>query len=104
MLIDFVGHKSCSILIKNSSIQFSSIVFVFAYWFVLTGMDVIGVADTKLPISSLIIVAIAVAGVFLLLIIIDFICCAALNLGILAMFCRSPKRSPSDLDEEKFGR
>lgn len=68
------------------------------------GLDVIGVADKRINISSLTIVGISVAGILLLLLIIDFICCVTVNLGILSMLCRKPKRSPSDLDEEKFGR
>lgn len=68
------------------------------------GLDVIGVADKRINISSIAIVGIAVAAILLILIIIDFLCCVTVNLGIFSMLCRKPKRSPSDLDEEKFGR
>ena len=67
------------------------------------GVDVIGVekqSDTK----SATIVLIAVAGILVLLIIVDFVCCLTVNVGILATCCRRTKRSPSDLDEEKLGR
>lgn len=77
---------------------------IFRFSSLLPGVDVIGVADKRLNISSMAIVGIAVAGILLLLIIIDFLCCVTVNLGIFAMLCRKPKRSPSDLDEEKFGR
>lgn len=70
----------------------------------ISDLGVIGVADKRINISSVAIVGIAVGGILVLLLIIDLICCATVNLGIFSMLCRRPKRSPSELDEEKFGR
>lgn len=72
--------------------------------FSVSGLDVIGVADKRINVSSIAIVGLAVAGILIILILVDFLCCITVNLGIFAMICRKPKRSPSDLDEEKFGR
>lgn len=69
-----------------------------------SGLDVIGVADKRINVSSIAIVGIAVAGILLILMLVDLLCCVTVKLGIFAMICRKPKRSPSDLDEEKFGR
>lgn len=55
--------------------------------------------------SSASIIAVAVGGVLLLLLIIDFVCCLTLHIGMIAALCRRTKRSPSELDEEtKIGR
>lgn len=55
--------------------------------------------------SSAAIIGIAVAIVLVLLLIVDLLCCALINAGILASLCRRTKRSPSDLDDEaKIGR
>lgn len=55
--------------------------------------------------SSASIIAVAVGGVLLLLLIIDFVCCLTLHIGMIAALCRRTKRSPSELDEEtKLGR
>jgi neural cell adhesion molecule len=65
---------------------------------------VIGVAEQRINVSSIAIILVAVAGILIFLVIVDLLCCLTVNLGIFSMFCRKPKRSPSDLDEEKFGR
>lgn len=78
-----------------------NLIFLFA---LIPDLGIIGVADKRINISSIAIVGIAVAGILLVLLIIDLICCATVNLGIFSMICRKPKRSPSDLDTEKFGR
>ncbi|KAL9884766.1 fasciclin-2 isoform X3 [Glossina fuscipes] len=68
------------------------------------GIDVIQVAERQV-LSSASIVGIAVGGVLLLLLIIDLLCCATINMGVLATMCRRTKRSPSEIDEEaKLGR
>lgn len=55
--------------------------------------------------SSSSIIAIAVGGILLLLLIIDFACCLTCHIGMIAALCRKTKRSPSELDEEtKIGR
>lgn len=59
----------------------------------------------KRILTSASIIAVAVGGILLLLLIIDFICCLTLHIGIIATLCRRTKRIPSDLDEEtKLGR
>uniref|UniRef100_A0A1B0BGI3 Uncharacterized protein n=1 Tax=Glossina palpalis gambiensis TaxID=67801 RepID=A0A1B0BGI3_9MUSC len=62
-------------------------------------IDVIQVAERQV-LSSASIVGIAVGGVLLLLLIIDLLCCATINMGVLATMCRRTKRSPSEIDEE----
>lgn len=55
--------------------------------------------------SSASIIAVAVGGILLLLLIIDFVCCLTLHIGIIATLCRRTKHMPSELDEEtKLGR
>lgn len=57
------------------------------------------------PVTSASIIAVAVGGVLLLLLIIDFICCLTLNIGMIATMCRRNKSPPSEIDEEtKIGR
>uniref|UniRef100_A0A1A9X4L3 Uncharacterized protein n=1 Tax=Glossina brevipalpis TaxID=37001 RepID=A0A1A9X4L3_9MUSC len=62
-------------------------------------IDVIQMAERQV-LSSASIVGIAVGGVLLLLLIIDLLCCATINMGVLATMCRRTKRSPSEIDEE----
>lgn len=57
------------------------------------------------PVTSASLIAVAVGAVLLLLLIIDFICCLTLHIGMIATLCRRNKRAPSELDEEtKIGR
>ena len=57
------------------------------------------------PIKSASLIAVAVGGVVLLLLIIDFVCCLTLHIGVIATLCRRNKRAPSEMDEEtKIGR
>ena len=68
------------------------------------GVDVVQVADRQV-LSSASIVGIAVGGVLILLIIVDFLCCVTVRMGVMAAMCRKTKRSPSEIDEEtKLGR
>lgn len=68
------------------------------------GIEVVGVAEQTYHLSNLALVGFAVLGIVLFILVIDFLCCISCNIGIMYMLCRKPKRSPSDLDEEKFGR
>lgn len=69
-----------------------------------SGSDLVTRIDTPV-LSSAAIVGIAIAIVFLLLLLVDFLCCMLINAGIMAALCRRKKRSPSELDDEsKIGR
>lgn len=69
---------------------------------IIIGRDLVIPAN---PVTSASIIAVAVGGVLLLLLIIDFVCCLTLHIGMIATLCRRNKRAPSDLDEEtKIGR
>ena len=48
----------------------------------------IGVTDEQVQVSSLTIIAIAILSILLLLVVIDFFCCVALDLGIFAALTR----------------
>ncbi|KAJ6634132.1 Fasciclin-2, partial [Pseudolycoriella hygida] len=61
--------------------------------------DLVIRVDTPV-LSSAAIIGIAVGGVLLLIILIDFLCCLIVNVGIMATLCRRTKRSPSELDDE----
>lgn len=68
------------------------------------GSDLVIRVDSPV-LSSAAIIGIAVGGVLLLIILIDFLCCLIVNTGIMAALCRRTKRSPSELDDEsKIGR
>lgn len=68
------------------------------------GSDDVVLRADKRALSSAAIVGIAIGGVLILLVIIDFLCCITVRMGVLASMCRKTKRSPSDMDEEKLGR
>jgi neural cell adhesion molecule len=71
----------------------------------LTGLDDMISFVEHAALSSAAIVGIAVAGVIIILILVDLLCCVTLSVGVFATLCRKTKRSPSDLDEEtKLGR
>ncbi|KAG4069565.1 hypothetical protein HA402_006931 [Bradysia odoriphaga] len=63
------------------------------------GSDLVIRVDTP-AFSSAAIIGIAIGGVLLLIILIDFLCCLIMNTGIMASLCRRTKRSPSELDDE----
>lgn len=68
------------------------------------GSDLVIRVDSP-ALSSAAIIGIAIGGVLLLIILIDFLCCLIVNAGIMATLCRRTKRSPSELDDEsKIGR
>ncbi|XP_031621318.1 fasciclin-2 isoform X3 [Contarinia nasturtii] len=52
------------------------------------------------PVTSASLIAIAVGGVLLFLLIVDFVCCLTMHIGVIATLCRRNKRAPSELDEE----
>lgn len=69
---------------------------------IILGRDLVIPAN---PVTSASVIAVAVGGVLLLLLIIDFVCCLTMHIGIIATLCRRNKRAPSELDEEtKIGR
>lgn len=89
---------------RNLVLSFSLSLFIPYRDLSNTGIDVIQVADRQV-LSSAAIVGIAVAGVLLLLFIVDLLCCITVHMGVMAAMCRKAKRSPSEIDDEaKLGR
>lgn len=107
-LLTIYNFSFSSPLLRMNCVLFSSFLYVGMserkFSFINAGKDlVIRKESPILPYSS--IIAVAVGGVLLLLLIIDFICCLTLHIGMIATLCRRTKRSPSELDEEtKIGR